>query len=542
MRSHSSLIGTALVLSVIAVSLSVLPLGALTQVTSPQENAGEEIAVDWDVVAQIREEGLQRSQIANTLSYMADVLGARLTNSNAMDTAQRWAVEEMKRIGLTETYREPFMDYGVSWDNEYVSIHLLEPDYQPMVGYPIAHTPGTNGQQKLQAIIADVRTRQDLETLEGKIRGMAVLSTPPAIIDLSRFETGTPKRSAQELRELEEAVIPPPPGPDPYFSRLYPDPPQNPDVLTASERLAFYVKEGVAVVLESSSGWPGAVRGFARPGAKIDLWSRNATMSSVPIVAVTPEHYNRMYRILRRGIPVNVEVEVRNSHGTSVEQANNVLGEIPGTDLAQEVVMMGAHFDTWHASPNASDNTSGVAVVLEAARILKAIGAEPRRTIRVALWSGEEQGLYGSRAYVSKHFGNPDDTDIGTTPEYETFSAYFNQDYGPGQYRGIWLQENEHVRQIFKAWMEPFHDMGMTTISPQGVGSTDHVPFDDIGLPAFQFLQARVGGTGGHTNLDFFDTLPIEDLMKNAVIMASFVYHAAIADERIPRKHTTPHN
>jgi len=542
MRSHSSSIGTVLVLSVIAVSLSVLPLGALTQVTSPQENAGEEIAVDWDVVAQIREEGLQRSQIANMLSYMADVLGARLTNSNAMDKAQRWAVEEMKRIGLTETYREPFMDYGVSWDNEYVSIHLLEPDYQPMVGYPIAHTPGTNGQQKLQAIIADVRTRQDLETLEGKIRGMAVLSTPPAIIDLSRFETGTPKRSAQEMRELEEAVIPPPPGPDPYFSRLYPDPPQNPDVLTASERLAFYVKEGVAVVLESSSGWPGAVRGFARPGAKIDLWSRNATMSSVPIVAVTPEHYNRMYRILRRGIPVNVEVEVRNSHGTSVEQASNVLGEIPGTDLAQEVVMMGAHFDTWHASPNASDNTSGVAVVLEAARILKAIGAEPRRTIRVALWSGEEQGLYGSRAYVSKHFGNPDDTDIGTTPEYETFSAYFNQDYGPGQYRGIWLQENEHVRQIFKAWMEPFHDMGMTTISLQGVGSTDHVPFDDIGLPAFQFLQARVGGTGGHTNLDFFDTLPIEDLMKNAVIMASFVYHAAMADERIPRKHTTPHN
>ncbi len=542
MRSHSVLISPTLLLSVIATSLSVLPLGALTQITSTQENAGGGVVVDWDVVAQIREEGLQRSQIANTLSYMTDVLGARLTNSIAMDNAQHWAVEEMKRIGLTGTNREPFMEYGVSWDNEYVSIHLLEPDYQPMVGYPIAHTPGTNGKQELPAVIADVRTRQDLETLEGKIRGVAVLSTPPAIIDLSRFETGTPKRSAQEMRELAEAVVPPPPGPDPYFSRLYPDPPQNPDVLTAAERLAFYVKEGVAVVLESSSGWPGAVRGFARPGAKIDLWSRDATMSSVPIVAVTPEHYNRMYRILRRGIPVSLEVEVRNSHGTSVEQASNVLGEIPGTDLAQEVVMMGAHFDTWHASPNASDNTSGVAVVLEAARILKAIGAEPRRTIRVALWSGEEQGLYGSRAYVRKHFGNPNDTNIGTTPEYETFSAYFNQDYGPGQYRGIWLQENEHVRQIFKAWMEPFHDMGMTTISLQGVGSTDHVPFDNIGLPAFQFLQARVGGTGGHTNLDFFDTVPIEDLMKNAVIMASFAYHAAMADERIPRKHTTPHN
>ena len=538
MRSHAISAGPTLLLSVIAISLSVLPPEVLAQVGVPQETMGEGATVDWDIVARIREEGLQRSQIANTLSYMTDVLGARLTNSIAMDNAQRWALEEMKRIGLTRTSREPFMEYGVSWDNEYVSLHLLAPDYQPMVGYPIAHTPGTEGKQELQAVIADVRTRQDLETLKGQIRGMAVLSTPPATIDLLRFTTGTPRRSDEEMRELAEDVVPPPPGPDPYFSRLYPDPPQNPDVLTAGERLAFYVREGVAVVLESTSGWPGAVRGFARPGAKIDLWSRDATMSSVPIVAVTPEHYNRMYRILRRGIPVSVEVEVRNSHGTSVEQASNMLGEIPGTDLAHEVVMMGAHFDTWHASPNASDNTSGVAVVLEAARILRAIGAEPRRTIRVALWSGEEQGLYGSKAYVRKHFGDPSDTSIGTTSEYETFSAYFNQDYGPGQYRGIWLQENEHVRQTFKAWMEPFHDMGMTTISLQGVGSTDHVPFNNIGLPAFQFLQARVGGTGGHTNLDFFDTLPIDDLMKNAVIMASFVYHAAVADERIPRKHT----
>lgn len=538
MRSHAISAGPTLLLSVIAISLSVLPPEVLAQVGVPQETMGEGATVDWDIVARIREEGLQRSQIANTLSYMTDVLGARLTNSIAMDNAQRWALEEMKRIGLTRTSREPFMEYGVSWDNEYVSLHLLEPDYQPMVGYPIAHTPGTEGKQELQAVIADVRTRQDLETLKGQIRGMAVLSTPPATIDLLRFTTGTPRRSDEEMRELAEDVVPPPPGPDPYFSRLYPDPPQNPDVLTAAEQLAFYVREGVAVVLESTSGWPGAVRGFARPGAKIDLWSRDATMSSVPIVAVTPEHYNRMYRILRRGIPVSVEVEVRNSHGTSVEQASNMLGEIPGTDLAHEVVMMGAHFDTWHASPNASDNTSGVAVVLEAARILRAIGAEPRRTIRVALWSGEEQGLYGSKAYVRKHFGDPSDTSIGTTSEYETFSAYFNQDYGPGQYRGIWLQENEHVRQTFKAWMEPFHDMGMTTISLQGVGSTDHVPFNNIGLPAFQFLQARVGGTGGHTNLDFFDTLPIDDLMKNAVIMASFVYHAAVADERIPRKHT----
>ncbi len=484
--------------------------------------------VDEQMVAQIREEGFQRSRIADTVSYMTDVLGARLTNSHDMRRAQMWAIAEMERIGLANIVIEPFMDYGVSWDTEYFSLHLLEPDYQPMVGYPIAHTPGTGGRLQLEVVIADLRTKQDLDEYRGRLRGMAVLATAPATVDRARFATGTPRRTDEELRQLAEAATPPPAR----AARA----PRNPDLLDAAERLAFFVAEGAAVVLESSSGWPGAVRGFARPGAKVDRWSRQATLASVPVVAVTPEHYNRMYRILQRDLPVTIDIEIRNRIGETVQQASNVLGEIPGSDLADEIVMLGAHFDTWHASPNASDNTSGVAVMLEAARILKAVGATPRRTIRVALWSGEEQGLNGSREYVKKHFGDPYDAALGTTPAYEKFSVYFNQDYGPGQYRGIYLQGNEHVRTTFAAWMEPFRDLGMTTISVQGVGSTDHVPFDNVGLPAFQFLQDRVGGTGGHTNLDFFDTLPIEDLMKNAVIMASFVYHAAMSDTRIPRK------
>ena len=516
-----------LIFSIVTLPLAWAGASPLAAQRSAEVGVATNHTVDWRMVARIREEGLQHSQLANTLSYMTDVLGARLTNSRDMERAQRWAIEEMKRIGLVNTVAEPFMDYGVSWDNEYVSLHLLEPDYQPMVGYPIAHTPGTGGKQVLQVVIADVRTKQDLDKYRGRLRGMAVLGTPPPTIDLTRFTRGARRRTDEEMRQLEQAAVPPPRGPRP---------PANPDVLNAEQRLAFFKAEGAAVVLESRSGWPGAVRGFARPGAKIDRWAREATLASLPIVAVTPEHYNRMYRILARDIPVTIEVEIRNRIGDTVEQASNVLGEIPGTDLADEIVMLGAHFDTWHASPNASDNTSGVAVMLEAARILRAVGAVPRRTIRVALWSGEEQGLWGSRAYVRKHFGDPSDPAVGVTPDYEKFSVYFNQDYGPGQYRGIWLQENEHVRQTFKAWMEPFRDMGMTTISVLGVGSTDHVAFDDVGLPAFQFLQARVGGTGGHTNLDFFDTLPIEDLMKNAVIMASFVYHAAMSDTRIPRK------
>ena len=492
--------------------------------------------VDLDMIAKIREEGLQRSELPNTFSYMTDVLGARLTNSDDMERAQTWVMSELQRMGLTNTALEPFMDYGVSWDNEYVSLHMMEPDYSPLVGYPIAHTPSTDGRERLSAVIADVRTRQDLDRYRGKLRGLAVMSSPPPTIDVTRFETGTPRRTDEELRALEEDVIVPPPGPDAYFSRLYPPTPTNRDILTAAEKLAFYVAEGAAVVLESNSGWPGAVRGFARAGAKVDQWAREETLSSAPVIAINPEHYNRMYRVLARDIPVEVEVEVRNRHGASVSQANNVVAEIRGTDKADEIVMLGAHFDTWHASPNASDNTSGVAVMLEAMRILKAVGAEPRRTIRIALWSGEEQGLWGSRAYVREHFGDPGDPSVGKKDGYDKFSVYFNQDYGPGQYRGIWLQGNEHVRAPFAAWMEPLRDMGMTTISPQGVGSTDHVPFDDVGLPGFQFLQARVGGTGGHTNLDPFDTIPLDDLKKNAVIMAVFVYHAAIAEDVLPRR------
>lgn len=515
---------------------SLAGLVVLAPTTVLAQAAGDAFPVDREMIMRIREEGLQRSELPNTLSYMTDVLGARLTNSDDMRRAQEWAVEHLRGIGLVDVAREPFMDYGASWDMEYVSLHMIEPDYTPLVGYPIAHTPSTDGRQTLEAVIGAIDTRDDLERYRGSLRGKAVLIMPPVVVDRAPYDLGTPRRTEEELRALAEDVIVPPPAPDPYFSRLYPPPPSNPDILTAEERLAFYVGEGAAVLFTSSSGRPGAVRGFARPGAKVDGWARDATLASIPIIAINPEHYNRMYRVLARGIPVTVDVEVRNRHGETATEAHNIVAEIPGTDLSEEVVMLGAHFDTWHASPNASDNTSGVAVMIEAMRILRAVGATPRRTIRVALWSGEEQGLNGSRAYVRAHFGDPRDPDVGVTTDYDRLSVYFNQDYGPGQYRGIWLQGNEFVRDAFTAWMEPLRDMGMTTISPQGVGSTDHVAFDEVGLPGFQFLQARVGGTGGHTNLDPFDMIPLDELKKNAVIMAVFVYHAAIAHERLPRK------
>ncbi|MEO5826931.1 MAG: M20/M25/M40 family metallo-hydrolase [Gemmatimonadales bacterium] len=482
-------------------------------------------SVDREMVARIREEGLQHSRVMDLESYMTDVLGARLTLSRDMQRAQEWVRAEMARIGLANIVAEPFMDFGVTWDNEYVSVHMLEPDYSPMVAYPIAHTPGTDGRQVGRAVIVDILTRGDMERLRGTLHGMIVLATPPATIDIAAMTRGVPRRTEAELRELEETVIAPA---RPVAARTV----RNPDVVAPDERMAFLRAEGVIAVLQSESGWLGAVRGFSRPGSRGDQWSRAGDLASPTIIAVTPEHYNRMYRILQRDIAVTVEVEVRNRIGEAVERAVNLTAEIPGTDLRGEVVMIGAHFDTWHASPNASDNTSGVAVALEAMRILKAVGAQPRRTIRVALWSGEEQGLFGSRAYVATHFG----TLASPKPDHNRLSAYFNQDYGSGQYRGIYLQGNEAARSMFSAWMQPFRDLGMTTISNQGVGSTDHIAFDEVGLPGFQFLQDRTPGQGGHTNLDFFDTIQAEDLMKNAVIMASFAYHAAMADTRVPRK------
>ena len=315
---------------------------------------------DREMVAAIREEGLHRSGLPETLSYLTDVIGARLTNSAAMERAQRWAVAEMERIGLSNVAREPFMDYGASWDNEYFSLHLTEPVYRRMTGYPIAHTPGTDGRLELSVVIADVRSRGDLDGLRGELRGLAVLSTrPPPWTGRASppgRRRGATRRCGGSPGRCSRGPVP---------SRCFAAPtttrPANPELLTPVERLAFYLEEGAAAVLESRSGWPGAVRGFARPGAKVDRWDREATLSSLPIIAVTPEHYNRMYRVRRRGLPVAIELEVRNRHGEGRTEARNVFGEIPGSDLADEVVMIGAHFDTWHASPNASDNSSGTA-------------------------------------------------------------------------------------------------------------------------------------------------------------------------------------
>ena len=485
--------------------------------------------VDWAMVARIREEGLQHSKVMEYESYIVDVLGARLTLSRDMQRAQVWALDEMKKMGLSQVNSEAYMDYGVTWDNEYVSAHMVAPDYMPLNAYPVAYTSSTLGKINADAILVDLQSKEDFEIYRGKLKGKAVLISSPAVIDLQTLTNGVHRYNSEELIALEKTVITPVKSSPTRVIR-------NPTLITALERMAFLKSENVAVVLQTDGNRLGIVPGYSRPGVREDGWSAAGMRNSSPILAVTPEHYNRMYRILKRGIPVQIELEIKNKIGDKVEQALNLVGEIPGTDPKEGIVMVGAHFDTWHGSSNASDNSSGTAVALEAMRILKTLGVKPMRTIRIALWSGEEQGLYGSRAYVQKHFGDPRNAAIGIKPEYELLSAYFNQDYGAGQYRGIYLQGNEAARTMLTAWMEPFRDLGMTMVSNQSLGSTDHVSFDEVGLPGFQYLQDRTPGTAGHTNLDYLEGIQPEDLMKNATIMASYIYHAAMATEKIPRK------
>jgi hypothetical protein len=319
--------------------------------------------VDWAMVARIREEGLQHSKVMEYESYIVDVLGARLTLSRDMQRAQVWALDEMKKMGLSQVNSEAYMDYGVTWDNEYVSAHMVAPDYMPLNAYPVAYTSSTLGKINADAIVVDLQSKEDFEIYRGKLKGKAVLISSPAVIDLQTLTNGVHRYNSEELIALEKIAITPIKSSPTRVIR-------NPTLITALERMAFLKSENVAVVLQTDGNRLGIVPGYSRPGVREDGWSAAGMRNSSPILAVTPEHYNRMYRILKRGIPVQIEVEIKNKIGDKVEQALNLVGEIPGTDPKEGIVMVGAHFDTWHGSSNASDNSSGTAVALEAMRIL----------------------------------------------------------------------------------------------------------------------------------------------------------------------------
>ena len=488
--------------------------------------AAQSERVDLDAIARIKAEGLGAgSQVMDTLSWLTDVHGPRLTNSPGMKAAAEWAKTRMEEWGFANVQLAPWGPFGRGWENERLSINMIEPRPFEVLGYPRAWTPGTDGPVTAGVVRAALDTADDLKKAAGTLKGKIVMLGAPRPVELL-WDGVASRFTDEELEALQQQEVGGGRG-GRRFGAL------APGMVTAAERMAFLVAEGAVAVFEASSA-SRSDNGAILVGA--GLPGRNADAPpAVPQLVLAIEHFNRMARILEKNIPVTVALNVQNRFHDDVNSFN-VMAELPGGDKKNEVVMLGAHFDSWHAGTGTVDNASGSAVMMEAMRILKAAGLPLRRTVRLGLWTGEEQGLLGSRMYVTEMFG--DRATMKTTRAHETFAGYFNMDNGSGAIRGVYLQGNEAVAPIFEAWMQPFESLGMTALTINNTGGTDHLAFDAIGLPAWQFIQDELdyGTRSHHTNWDVYERAVEADLMKNATIIAAFVYHAANREERLPRK------
>jgi hypothetical protein len=505
----------------------VRPQTAEPGATTPAQ-AGPE-RVDLDAIYKIKDEGLQRSRAMETLVFLTDVHGPRLTNSPGMRAAAEYAKKYLTEIGLTNPRFEAWGPFGRGWANERTSVQITAPQTWTAIAYPKAWTPGTNGPVSGEAVGVTIDREEDFAKYQGKLKGRFVLLAPLREIKLL-FEAPGRRYTDNDLAELERQEV----GPRARTGRGA----FGAGADFRRKRMAFLVAEGAVAILEPSSGMRGDSGSVVVQGPLPGEGSRDVkdTTPVLPQVVLAAEHYNRMLRTLNQKLPVTLEMNVQNKFYDDDLNVFNVLADIPGGDKADEIVMLGSHFDSWHGGTGATDNAVSCAVVMEAMRILKASGLKMRRTVRAALWTGEEQGLLGSRAYVKEHFGDRETMQL--KPGHAKLAAYFNQDNGGGAYRGIYLQGNEAVAPVFEAWMKPFANFGMTTLTIRPTTGTDHLSFDAVGLPGFQFVQdpMEYSTRTHHTNLDLYDRVVPEDVMKNAVIMASFVYHAANRDQPLPRK------
>lgn len=502
--------------------------------------------VDTAMVSRIKKEGFDNSQVMSILSMLTDVNGPRLTNSPGYKKAAEYAKSTLQSWGLQNATFDNWGEiFGRGWSLKKFSLQALEPSYFPVIAYPKAWSPGIKGSIQTEAIYLDVKNEEDLQKYKGKLKGKIVLFSLPTPVKPG-FEPDAKRLDDKELLAMANSGV----QESGRGGRFRPS--MDP------QRLAFAkwdmcMKEGAIAVLEASPSsrledgtitaaaatvpYPPEVTNAQR------LSSRHADAPKIlPQVVVAAEHYNRMVRQIQSGIPVKLDLTLETVF-TPAESGFNVIAEIPGTDLKDEVVMIGAHLDSWHSGTGTTDNASGSAVMMEAMRILKSLGVSPRRTIRIGLWGGEEQGLLGSRSYVKRTFGErldksfPYDS-IKLTPAAEKFSVYFNMDNGTGKYRGVYMQGNQNAQPVFRSWLKPFEKMGAATLTLQNTSGTDHLSFDAIGLPGFQFIQDPIeySTRTHHTSMDVYDKAIEEDLKHNAVMTAAFAWLAATRDEKFPRK------
>jgi carboxypeptidase Q len=496
---------------------------------------GAQDKADLAVVHKIRAEALQNSKIMETLFYLTDVNGPRVTNSKGFNSAADWTVKELTGYGLVNVNKEPWGKFGRSWNYSHYEGHMTEPAYSPLIGYPLAWTSGTDGVVKGDAIYAPMTAMADLEKYRGKLRGKMVLTAPSKDLQMSM----APQAHRLTDAELEQRMMFTPGGGRGGFGPPAGGPPVNPvEARKFREALAaFLISEKPAVTLIPTTVNSDGGTVFGTSGGSYKF----GDPVPPPGVVITPEHYDRIVRLLDHGIPVKLEFDIRAAFGDKEEESFNIVGEIPGGSKKDEIVMIGGHFDSWHGATGATDNGTGSSVAIEAMRILKSLNIQMDRTVRIALWSGEEEGLLGSLAYVKNHFA--DRADMKTKPEYDKLVAYFNSDTGTGKFRGISVGGNDALMPIFTVWLKPFADLGATVVSgassaPNGApGGTDHTSFAYAGLDGFGFMQEPMeyATRTHHSNMDFYDRVQKGDVMQSAAVMAAFAYHTAMRAEALPR-------
>ncbi|MGD1094147.1 MAG: M20/M25/M40 family metallo-hydrolase [Bryobacteraceae bacterium] len=498
--------------------------------------ARAEERVDLGTIHQIKSEAFQNSKVMDTMFYLTDANGPRVTNSPGYFAAADWVVKQLKEWGIPAR-TEKWGPFGRGWTFTRFSAHLVEPVYAPLIGYPQAWTSSTNGSVTGEPMLVEkLTTDEDLGKWKGKLNGKIVLIGAPVELKMNMAPQGCRYTDA----ELADVAGAPDPGATFGFrgpARPGAQPGGQPSGPEAARQFQtrlqqFLSDEHPLVVVRSGQGRSEGGTVFGGSSGSRELKDPVAP----PTIVLTPEHYNRIVRLLDHKIPVKVEVESQTKFFDDRTDSVNVVGEIEGGSKKDQVVMIGAHLDSWQGGTGATDNAAGSAVMIETMRILKTLNLKMDRTVRLALWGGEEEGLLGSKAYVKEHFGDPETMKLGA--EHAKLDGYFNVDNGSGKIRGVYLQGNEMMRPIFESWLAPFHDLGASTISIRNTGGTDHLSFDAVGLPGFQFIQEPLeyNSRTHHSNMDVYDRIQAGDLMQMAAIVASVVYNTATRDETLPRK------
>jgi carboxypeptidase Q len=499
--------------------------------------------VDLETISRIRYEGFRNSKVMDFASGLMDSIGERLTGSPNVKRANEWTRDQFTAMGLSNAHLESWGPFGRGWANQYVNVRMTSPDTAALLAYAKAWTPGTNGVVTGKCIRVTIEDKKDFDKYKGKLAGMILIFGPDAEVK-PIIEAPYKRLSDDDLAKINEYQVPS----ERQAFRIA-------DFLKRQQFIKelnqFFADEKVLAVIDHSRGTAGGGTVFVQSGGSY----KPGETTTVPQLTMASEHWTRIARLLQQNKDVSLELNVTNTFYDDDPMQYDTIAEIPGTDKKDEVVMLGAHLDSWHTGTGATDNGAGTIVMMEAVRILKALDLKPRRTVRIGLWTGEEQGLLGSQGYVVKHFGSRpafDDPiakdfptllrreagEVTVKPEQAKIAAYFNVDNGTGKIRGVYLQENAAVAPIFEAWMHPFKDLGMTTLSMRNTGGTDHLSFDAVGIPGFQFIQDPIEyeTRTHHSNMDVYDRLQPDDLKQMAVIVASFVYDAAMRDQPLPRK------